>query len=211
MQNFSQLDPNYSLLLLGKSTARIADYGCTTCCIADVARDFGVADITPGVAARTLQYTADGSIIWKSLINIGIKFEWRGYNYDAKKILAALGDRENKRVLLQVTTSGSTLRHWVVADEWDGASKFVCRDPYGGIISKFPNSAHPLILGYAIIARIPQAKPAQEVSEWGKDGMTFLREELEVTSGPQDIVTVEMLGTILKRFHAKFFNQIHNE
>ncbi len=157
MTNYSQLDPAFKKLTLGKSGVSFPKYGCTTCAIVNAANDLGFK-ITPKEAVKKLQYTKDGKILWPSVSELGLKFEWRGYTYDAKRIQTEL---KTKKILLEFSTTNPNLRHWMNGDEYQGEGTYICRNPYGGLVGAYPSGAYPKIMGYTILSgKAPEIKPS---------------------------------------------------
>jgi hypothetical protein len=104
---FKQSDVRWGKTTLGKSTATLARYGCTTCEITTGYDWFYNASTTPLRMAKTLEYTSDGSIIWSSLKNAKMKLVERIYGRNDAKIQEALSN-PNKICILQVNNN-----HWL--------------------------------------------------------------------------------------------------
>lgn len=126
----SQRDPRWGSIKLGASNIDLYHYGCTTTCISMLSDYFG-GRIFPDAIARTVSnYTPDGLILWTKLQFAKMKFDWRGYGRDDKKIQEYLKD-PNKAVILQVNDG----KHWVVATRRTPpgpGSGHICVDPRTG-------------------------------------------------------------------------------
>ena len=106
----SQRDPKWSLNKLGISDLTVGRYGCTTTCISMLSEYFKCYQRPDQLATKTLNYTKDGLILWKSIDNLAhMKFEKRLYGRNDAEIMESLKD-PNKAVIFEVER-----RHWVTA------------------------------------------------------------------------------------------------
>lgn len=113
---------------MGKSGVTLARAGCTTTDVSMSSDYFGDYR-NPGECAKTLEYTADGRILWASIGKVFNKmtFHWREYEYNPSMIAEALKNPD-KTCLLNVDKGG----HWVLALTSLGFGKYWVADPYGG-------------------------------------------------------------------------------
>lgn len=126
----SQRDPRWGSIKLGASNIDLYHYGCTTTCISMLSDYFKCRSLPDSIARIKENYTADGLILWRNLRFAGMKFDWRGYGRDDKKIQEYLKD-PNKAVILQVNDG----KHWVVAIRRTFlglGSGYICVDPWTG-------------------------------------------------------------------------------
>jgi len=126
MKFFSQRDPRWSYLKLGKSPCTVYQYGCTTSCIADGGTYYG-EEIDPGQLSKRLEYTSTGLLLWQSIGKVfkRMQFFWRFYTHDEKLISEAL-KHPNKVVLLNVDRG----KHWVFLLGKVPLLGYRCMDPW---------------------------------------------------------------------------------
>lgn len=134
MRFFSQNDPKWSNVKIGKSKYTLGQKGCTLNCISSASSWFD-EETTPDVLAKNLSFTPDGRVEWFSIGKFfknfefewrGYTFDWRSYSLDRQRIDKALKD-QNKVVLLNVA-NGS---HWVfLAGRYIPIVGYRVSDPY---------------------------------------------------------------------------------
>lgn len=135
MQTLAQRDPRWADIKLGWGSGTIGQYGCTITSLAMM------AGITPDVLNQMLKGTSfedsafagkTKNLIWwtklEKYTNGLIKFHWRGYGYDEKKILDAVA--KYGACLVEVDFDGTGPKedkHWILAlgnrkanDPWSG-------------------------------------------------------------------------------------------
>lgn len=153
MKIYSQRDPRWKDVILGKSNTTIGDYGCTITCLAML------TELTPDEVNRRMNAAgafANGNLVdWRKLksANLGLEFEWRGYTYDNNAVKSAIGRFGG--CLVEVDFDGNPrtgLRHWVL---FRGNQKLW--DPWTG--TERPTSAYSMLTGFSVIA----VKPLQTV------------------------------------------------
>src|SRR3990167_9347972 len=103
MQIYSQRNPLWGNIRIGKSPCLISRYGCTLCCLAML------AGVTPDKIAKKDWFTSDGLILWTKINLPNVKFEKRLYGNVMSEIKESLKNK-NKAVMLQVQGN-----HWVLA------------------------------------------------------------------------------------------------
>lgn len=127
MQIFSQHDPRWNFERIGNSPLTVGRYGCTLTCVAMLTTYF-LPEKTPGQLARSLQFTADGLLVWSSCQFENFIFERRVYGRDDLGIRLHLAD-PNLAVILQVARR----THWVVAtSRFSGDGTYQVADPWTG-------------------------------------------------------------------------------
>lgn len=127
MLSFSQRDPRWANILIGKSRLTIGRYGCTITSIADLSTYFG-DNLTPDQINGKIRFTPDGLVIWASCVFGHFLFERREYGRNDREIAAALA-HPDRAVILQVANKS----HWVVASGFDRPNKlFRIADPWLG-------------------------------------------------------------------------------
>lgn len=144
MQLICQRDPKWSSVKLGSSGMTVGNYGCTISCVS-MSSSWAGCFKDPLFLARHLSFTSAGLLIWSSIASVlCLKFVWRGYTYDQKKIDEALKGATTtcllnvdykKHWVLGIYRVPFTNKYWV-ADPWDGKRKF-----YSGVV------------GYAILQK----------------------------------------------------------
>lgn len=148
MLSYSQRDPRWAQLEVGKSGQTIGRIGCTLTCIADLSTYFG-DNLTPKDVNALCKFTDGGLIIWRSVVFNSFRFLMRGYIRSDREIADAIAD-PNKAVILEVANRS----HWVVATgvTWP-YNIFKIADPIKGdraTMDRYKNN----ITGYAIFSRI---------------------------------------------------------
>lgn len=133
---------------IGKSKAKIKDYGCTITCLAMLSDWFGKFR-DPEWMANNLQFNEKGQLLWNSITEseLNFKFVWRFYARDDKKIQKILFSKDGA-VLLQVNNES----HWVVAVGYSRIYGYRIADPYYGDII-YLNKRYPNITGFAEVTR----------------------------------------------------------
>ncbi len=161
MNIFSQLNSQWAHLPIGGTSFKIGRWGCTVtslCMVLSKLHPEGFP--TPPEAAKKWSFTSDGKIIWTLSDFGGMKFAWRGYGNDAKKIKEYAGSDE-KGVIVEVNNS-----HWLACEGvQDG--KIVFCDPIDGTRNVGLPKKYT-ITGYAIFEKILQNMP---VSEYAKEAV----------------------------------------
>jgi len=130
MIKFSQNNPKWKYVRMGKSNLTLGNYGCVTSSVATLGTWFGDKLTPEDYANNKSLYTSGGLILWKQIENISknIKFLYRYYSFNKQLIDKYLLDDPKTAVLLNVDRG----YHWVSAlDKASGGYK--CSDPY-----KFP-------------------------------------------------------------------------
>jgi hypothetical protein len=124
----SQRDPAWAEDKLGVSTLTVGRYGCTTTCISMLSDYFGSYKTPKELAHNAYNYTPTGLVLWTHLAFDKMKFVWREYFEDTKRIDAAIKDPK-QAVILQVNHG----QHWVVAlrKTWYG-NDYLVLDPWDG-------------------------------------------------------------------------------
>ena len=142
MTIYSQLDPKWSKMPIGKTKITVGQQGCTLTDICMVASYFGET-ITPAqLSAVPGLFNKDAKIIWSVLNKVFKTFQWdyRGYGNQSAKIKQHLTD-PNKAVILQVNNE----QHWVLPTKTTPDNKsYAIIDPWGGVripdvIKKYKN------------------------------------------------------------------------
>lgn len=123
---FSQNDPRWRTVTIGKSKSTLGAYGCTLDCVSDASSYFG-EETTPDILAKKLSFQVD-KIIWSSLGTFfkTFQFKWRFYSFDQSIIDNALLKNKNTVVLLNVDRG----YHWVFALGKIPLLGYRCSDPY---------------------------------------------------------------------------------
>ena len=120
----SQKDYRWGEEFIGKSDSKLKNFGCTLTSISMLTHYLGDYK-TPDWLARNLSFLKD-KIIWTSLNNrTCLKFVYRYYARDDKKIKEIL-DSKNNYCLLQVNNG----IHWVLLIGYDDKRGFKFADPY---------------------------------------------------------------------------------
>jgi|GEM_PF-5234544 len=122
---FSQNNPLWKSVTIGKSKSTLGEYGCTIDCSSDASSYFG-EETLPSILAKKLSYQVD-KIIWSSIGSFFKKFKflWRFYSHDAKLISEGLNNPD-KVVLLNVDRG----YHWVFLLGKSSTLGYRCSDPY---------------------------------------------------------------------------------
>lgn len=127
---YSQRDPRWADKKLMPTSQTFAKIGCTVTSIAMLTTYFK-PDRTPLDLLRTLQFTADGRILWGSCNFENFKFDFRGYARNDDAIQFYLKD-EHRAVILEVANG----THWVVALKKPLlGNNYKIADPFFGDIS----------------------------------------------------------------------------
>lgn len=132
--NYSQQDPRWASLKLGKSPYTVGRYGCTSVCVTDVMNWLLNKSIPPSETVPKLAYTSEGLILWDSLKNLGLSLVGRFYGRQYEVIDKALAD-PGLCAIAQVNGN-----HWVwvigrrlpilgyrIADPWTGTKAYTNR------------------------------------------------------------------------------------
>lgn len=145
LKSFCQRDPAWAALTLKPSKLTVGRFGCTTCCIADLASYFGDINITPAeLVGQTadipglVKYTSGGLILWQSCNFKNFQFERREQGRHDDQIIKALND-PNRAVILEVA-HGS---HWVVCIGINSNKQYRIADPWLGdkaVITRYQNN-----------------------------------------------------------------------
>lgn len=154
----SQRDSRWANTLLGDSnTSTIGGYGCTITCITVMYNAYAGTNLTPAdVNSRMKDEGAfqNDLVLWDKVGKAlpGLKFEWRGYNYENDKVAA------NLPCLVQVDFDGRIAtpndKHWVL---YIGNKRMV--DPWTG--HEIDTSKYPIATGYAIFSFKNPDQPIQ--------------------------------------------------
>lgn len=131
---YSQLDPRWANIRMGKTDRTIQQDGCLLCCLAWVIVDLHpVCD--PAWLNRWLTrhggYTGGNRIVFDALQPLGLKlaeyYDWRTAPADVNKVLQMMGEGV---VLLEVNATPwrRFTPHWVIADYYWNDELYV-RDP----------------------------------------------------------------------------------
>ena len=140
---YKQGDLRWAFKKLGNSVYNMMQKGCVTTDVTMSADYFGIK-MTPGQVVEKLQYTDGGLLLWQSVSNIGLKFLWRGYDYNQATIDEAL--KNPKRTCLLQVDRGA---HWVLGIyRVPMTRKFWVADPYTGT-RKFYSG----VVGYSILTK----------------------------------------------------------
>ena len=143
MQLYKHGDPRWALKKLGSSKWNMAQKGCVTTDVTMSADYFGIK-MTPGQVVEKLKYTDTGLLLWQSVANIGLKFVWRGYNYNQDTIDEAL--KNPKRTCLLQVDGGA---HWVLGIyRFPLTRKFLVADPFTGTRKIYTG-----VVGYSILTK----------------------------------------------------------
>lgn len=128
MKLLSQKDPRWGNEEIGQSGLKIRDYGCTITVASMFLswyQEIGMGVFqTPDYLAKTLNFTKDGKVYWKSFEKVGLKFVYRYYYKDDKKCLEILKSKYNV-CLLQVNNN-----HWVALVGYSRIYGLKIADPY---------------------------------------------------------------------------------
>jgi hypothetical protein len=144
---FSQNDPQWKNVKIGKSNSTLGSYGCTISCIATGGTWFG-EEKNPGSLAGKLRFLVD-KVLWASIGEVykNMKFSWRFYKYDQGLIDEALKNKD-KVVLLNI--SGGA--HWVFGRYKIPLFGYMTQDPYP-YPSKMRRVSAKEIVGGAILVK----------------------------------------------------------
>lgn len=136
----SQGDPRWAHVKIGETIHTMEKYGCTTTCIS-MASDFFEKYINPGKMAKTLQYTMDARVFWKSVKNAKMQFIVRKYQEDRNVIDEAI--KNPKKVCILNVNNG---KHWVLAIKRIFGGRYWVADPACGSKKLYAG-----VVGYAIL------------------------------------------------------------
>jgi len=137
MRKLSQRDPKWGNEYIGKSKAKIKDYGCTITSISMFSDWYGNYK-NPEWMANHLSFTTDGKLYWNSVSTseLPMRFVYRYYYKDDRKIQEILKSKDGV-CLLEVNRN-----HWValvgysrvygykVNDPWDGTTCYLSKRNY---------------------------------------------------------------------------------
>lgn len=135
MKTLSQRDPRWASKKLGYGSGTIGDYGCTLTSLAMMAglSPDALNEMLKGSSFADSAFAgATKNLIWwtrlEKYTNGLIKFHWRGYGYDEKRILNAVA--KYGACLIEVDFDGTghnENKHWIVSignrkanDPWSG-------------------------------------------------------------------------------------------
>lgn len=148
MKYLSQRDPAWAKIKIGKTNLPVGDWGCTLTDVSMFLSFFGCYMSPAELARFPGLFNPEGKIIWGMIEKATkgkVKFEWRAYTRDDKRIKASLDPKSPKTVVLLEVNNG---KHWVAAIGAQGGD-YRCVDPIDGkarlVLSRYPNitgSAH---------------------------------------------------------------------
>ena len=122
---FSQTDPRWKNVPIGKNGGTIGSIGCTTTCLAMSETYLTKQTVTPAMMAKKLKYASGGSLYWPSDYTVKLS---------NSEIYATLYDqlRAGKPVIFGAKKANGT-QHWVVVTGCDGSglspAAFSIHDP----------------------------------------------------------------------------------
>ncbi len=139
MIKLSQMDVRWASAKLGKSQLTVGRWGCTTTAISMLSDYFKCYASPLEMAGNNKNYTSDGLVNWRALSFKKMKWVWRQYGRDDKKIMESLKD-PNKACILQVNNG----QHWVVpTGKVPFFNDYWCVDPIDGksrrVLSRYAN------------------------------------------------------------------------
>ena len=127
----SQLDIRWRNVPIGKTKLKIRNYGCTisSCCMAlEKLRGYTAR---PDDASKFWAFDSLGRILWTKCKFKGMKFVWRGYSGDIKKV-GEYANTGGKAAIMNVDAFGKKQGHWLYIEKVvDGIPHVI--DPLGGI------------------------------------------------------------------------------
>lgn len=143
---YSQTDPKWAQVKLGKSPCTIGRFGCTTTSICNIIND---PKFTPDVAAKKWAYTPDGLLDWQRSDFSPLKFVERVRGFDREKELKLkewlkLGNK----AILHVKNKYIPF-HWIMADRVSILGFITGVDPLGAKLMSNVKSRYQ-IEGYAL-------------------------------------------------------------
>ncbi len=115
MKFYKQSDPRWSAIKMGSSSCTLGRFGCTTTAICMLMSRF-YSTVTPGEAAKSFSYNADGLIEWAKCDFGPLKFIARVNAYEDKRLREWLKD-PNNCAIIQVRNKYIPF-HWVAADRF---------------------------------------------------------------------------------------------
>lgn len=151
MKILKQSDPRWSLEKIGESNTTIGKDGCLITCLSMLSDWYGQYE-SPAWLARSLDFTPDGKLLWKS-IRPPMRFVYRYYRRYDHKIKEILLSQDNA-VVLQVPFKGlfTTTPHWVVLIGFSRYLGYKIADPYDGKI-KWLSKSYKDITGFGEVTR----------------------------------------------------------
>ena len=146
MITISQQDSRWAKETLGNTPYTIGRWGCLMTVLTMIRNEIFKSVMTPTQAAKKLQFTPGGLVIWSSLKDINLKLVNRmGFRHDV--IIQAAYRSKDQYVALQVNNN-----HWVwligrrlpflgyrIVDPWTGS---IC----------YTNRYHDNITGFAVVS-----------------------------------------------------------
>lgn len=153
-----QTDKRWRNIRLGRSNATVGRYGCTTTALCMALEKLRGYFCNPANAARYWAYNRKGEILWNLTKFDGMKFVWRGYFFDLKKV-KEYANAAHLAVIIPVNYGA----HWVYVDHVATNGDVAIIDPINGKkYSKMPKIYTPC--GYAIFEGAKRETP-----EWMKE------------------------------------------
>jgi len=150
MKLFSQTDPKWSHLKLGKSPCTMKRFGCTTTAICMILSKVG-NELTPDKAAMSFPYNSDGLIEWGKLKLKGMMFvnRFRGFG-KADEVKLKEWIKEGKFAIVEVRNKYIPY-HWLAVDRV-ALTGLTGVDPLGGIPLRIKSKYE--IIGYSLFQKI---------------------------------------------------------
>lgn len=147
MIRFSQADPRWRSLKLGKTPFTIGRWGCTVTAICMIFSKFHKkSELTPDKGASLFSFDKEGRILWAKS-NFGMKWEWRGYGFDKAKIEEYTKDRYKAAI---VEVDGY---HWCAVWQWLPVVGPVLFDPIDGTVLWNWKKRYKEITGYSLFKK----------------------------------------------------------
>lgn len=153
MTNLSQRDSRWKNIKLGFS--KVTTIGSHGCCITAIAMLAGLTPVEVNNRLKAVNGFLVDLVIWTKIEEAipWLKFEWRGYSYDNKRVSDSI--EKNGGCLVQCDFDNNLTtkeRHWVL---FTGNKKL--NDPWNGKTE--PTSKYSEYTGYAVINKIGE-KPS---------------------------------------------------
>ena len=134
----SQRDPRWGFKPIGKTRVLIKDKGCLITDLSMLSDWYGTYK-DPSWMSKYLSFTDQALLLWNSITSsqLPLKFVWRFYNYDEKRIINALNGKTTSCVLQVhgnhwVVGIKKVLNYYWVADPWDAKRKLIHKSVISG-------------------------------------------------------------------------------
>lgn len=142
----SQRDKRWSDAKIGKTDFTIGKLGCTITSICMLFTKFYRKELMPSEVSRVWSFDAQARLLWTKTKFDGMKFIWRGYDFDKAEIIK-YASAKNQGVIVEVDKS-----HWCAVRFIIGGL-IVLADPWYGDTLWYWGTRYKNITGYALFIK----------------------------------------------------------